>query len=430
MRDLLLQASHGEKTVVDLPFISVIVPVYNEEQSLPQLLEQILNQDYPPERFEVLVVDGRSTDATREIVRAASIEYPNLRLLDNPRRWSSAGRNVAIRAARGDLLVLIDGHCELDTPRYLANLADAFARSGADCVGRPQPLDSSNATTRQLAVAAARASWLGHNPASHIYDISTEGIVPPQSVAVAYRRSIFTRVGLFDETFDACEDVEFNHRVNRSRLRCFFTPRLGVRYQPRSTLAGLFRQMVRYGRGRVRLFRKHPDTFSLACFLPGLFVLGVAFGPLLACLSPWLALLWSSMLGLYGLVLLLASVVIAFRARRLALLPWLPLAFLAIHCGAGAGILLEYVAKHRQPSTASGAAGRTVPGNTVHLTAAPSARLQKTPQYGKVARPEQDAKGVHGAMHALRVLLRACHPAGQARTLALRGGCPCVTSII
>ncbi len=336
---------------MSLAFISVIVPVRNEERFIHRVLEQLLTQDYPPERFEVLVADGRSADATREVVRAAVVEYPNLRLLDNPKRLSSAGRNVAVRAARGDVVLLVDGHCELSDRNYLAEVADAFARSGADCLGRPQPLDTSTATTLQLAVAAARSSRLGHNPDSFIYS-SFEGFVRAETVAVAYRRSVFRRVGLFDETFDACEDVEFNHRLDRAGLRCFFTPRVGLRYHPRGTLAGLFRQMARYGRGRVRLLRKHPETFSFGCFVPAAFVLGVAAGPLLSLLAPWLAALYAGTLGLYGLIVAAASAVIALRQRNAGLLPWLPLAFLAIHCGAGAGIVLESLTGAVRPKVA------------------------------------------------------------------------------
>src|SRR5579885_2082815 len=167
-------------------FISVIVPVRNEARCVRHTLEQLLAQDYPAGRFEVLVADGRSTDATRDIVRAVAARHGNVRLLDNPGGWSSAGRNVAVRAARGDILLLVDGHCELGNPNYLADLAAAFARSGADCVGRPQPLDVAHASALQRAVAAARSSPLGHNPASFIYS-SFEGFVKPQSVAVAYR---------------------------------------------------------------------------------------------------------------------------------------------------------------------------------------------------------------------------------------------------
>ncbi len=343
MTKLLLQQRHAAgASPAAAPFISVIVPIRNEEHCIRQTLERLLAQDYPAERFEVLVADGRSTDATRAIVRSLAVRHPNVRLLDNPRRWSSAGRNAAVRAARGDLLVLIDGHCELDNSHYLADVAHAFERSGADCVGRPQPLDVSGASPLRRAIAAARSSPLGHNPDSFIYS-SGEGFVRPQSVAVAYRRAVFDRVGLFDESFDACEDVEFNHRVDRAGLRCFFTPRVALRYQPRGTLTGLFRQMARYGRGRVRLLRKHPETFGLGCFVPAAFVLGLIAGPVVAWLSPWLAAGFAGAVGAYALAVIVASLCLALKAGDPRLLPWLPLVFLAIHLGAGAGLLLESV---------------------------------------------------------------------------------------
>jgi GT2 family glycosyltransferase len=328
------------------PRISVVVPVRNEAAFIGRTLTQLLEQDYPRDRFEVLVADGRSTDGTPRLVEELAARHANLRLLDNPRRWSSAGRNRAVRAARGDLVVVVDGHCDLANPHYLRDLADAFTRSGADCVGRPQPLDVAGASVLQRAVAAARSSWLGHQPASYIY-ADGEGFVRPHSVAVAYRRSVFDRVGLFDESFDACEDVEFNHRVARAGLTCFFTPKAGVRYYPRGSLAGLFRQMVRYGRGRVRLLRKHPDTFSVPCLVPAAFVLGVALGPVAAALVPWLGLVYAGALGLYGLLVALAALTCLVRTRDVRLLPWLPLVFLAIHAGAGCGILRELAAGGR-----------------------------------------------------------------------------------
>jgi hypothetical protein len=130
-------------------------------------------------------------------------------------------------------------------------------------------------------------------------------------------------------------------------MRCFFTPRARVCYRPRATLAGLFRQMVRYGRGRVRLLRKHPETFSPACFVPAALVLGVLAAPALAWLSPWLAGVCAGAVGLYALAVALTSLSLAVRARDLRLLPWLPLAFLAIHFGAGAGLLAEALTGRR-----------------------------------------------------------------------------------
>jgi succinoglycan biosynthesis protein ExoA len=337
-----------ETVTAERLFLSVIVPVRNEAAFIADTLQQLLTQHYEADRFEVIVADGRSTDDTRTIVAALQTRYANLRLLDNPQRWSSAGRNAAVRAARGDIIVLIDGHCELNNPNYLQNLADAFTESRADCVGRPQPLDVTGASRVQRAIAAARASRLGHHPASHIYS-DREGFVRPESVAIAYRRSVFDTVGLFDEAFDACEDVEFNHRVAQAGLRCWFTPRVQVNYHPRDSLAGLFRQMLRYGRGRVRLLRKHPDTFSLPGFVPAAFLAGVVIGPLLAGWSSLLGLLYLGVLGVYGATLLLFSLALGVRQRDASLVPIFPLVFLAIHAGAGAGVWCELLLGPRRP---------------------------------------------------------------------------------
>jgi succinoglycan biosynthesis protein ExoA len=322
--------------------VSVIVPARNEEAFIGRTLRALLHQDYAGS-FEVLVADGQSTDGTVAVVRQLEARYANLRLIENERRWSSAGRNRALGEARGDIILIVDAHCEPPADDYLRNVADAFERSGAACVGRPQPLDITGASAVQRAVAVARSSWLGHHPDSHIYS-ATEAIVPPQSVAIAYRRWVFDEVGLFDESFDACEDVEFNQRVARAGLSCFFTPRAALHYVPRSNLPGLFRQMTRYGRGRLRLLRKHPETFSVGSLVPALFLLGLAAGTVLAWFSSWLALAFGSALGCYALIVLAVSLSLSLREGDATLFGWLLLVFPTIHLGAGAGLLWEWLA--------------------------------------------------------------------------------------
>jgi len=332
-------------------FVSVIVPVRNEARFIEATLTQLVSQDYPADRFEVIVVDGESTDGTPALVAKFAAAHCNVRLLSNPKRLSSAARNIAVREARGDVVLLIDGHCDLQGNGYLSELAAAFQKSDADCLGRPQPQDISNPTALQRAIAAARSSRLGHHPDSHIYS-SAESFVPAKSVAVAYRRSVFERLGGFDERFDACEDVEFNHRVDCAGLRCFFTPRIAAHYAPRNTLRGLFRQLFRYGCGRVRLWRKHPETMTIKTLLPGLFVLGCILGlagtmlAWSAWLSPWpgthfWVASYTAALLLYAVVLIGGSLVVAAARRDPSTLPWLPLVFATIHWGAGAGLLWE-----------------------------------------------------------------------------------------
>ncbi len=321
-------------------FISVMIPVRNEERHIAGTLSQLIAQDYDPSHFEILVIDGESDDRTAEIVREFAGRHPHVRLLTNPRRLSSAARNVAVRAARGDVLLLVDGHCELANDQLLKNVARAFEASGADCLGRPQPLNVQDAKPLQQAIAAARASWLGHHPDSFIY-ASEARRVPAISVAAAYRSRVFRQVGEFDERFDACEDVEFNHRVDEAGLSCYFAPELAVRYYPRESLCGLFHQLVRYGRGRVRLLRKHPKTFSLMTFVPAVFVVGLVVGLAASWFSPVMRMAYLAVLGAYALTVILAALQSARRLATWRAVCWLGLVFLTIHIASGVGILRE-----------------------------------------------------------------------------------------
>jgi succinoglycan biosynthesis protein ExoA len=320
--------------------VTVIVPARNEERFLEATLRALLRQHYDPERFEVIVIDGQSQDDTVGVVRRLQGEYANLRLLYNPRRLSSAARNLGVRHARGDYVLVVDGHCELHRRDYLRQMVAAFERWGVESVGRPQPLDVTGATPLQRAIALARASRLGHNPGSFIY-ADEGGLVPPQSVAIAYRRDVFERVGPFDESFDACEDVEFNYRLDRAGGRCFFAPQLAVHYHPRASLGGLVYQMLRYGRGRARLLLKHPNTFSAPSLVPALFLLTLAGSFALGMVSPAFASLFCLAALAYSSAVLLGGVAVAAREQALPLAPLMPAVFLSIHVGAGWGVLSE-----------------------------------------------------------------------------------------
>jgi succinoglycan biosynthesis protein ExoA len=325
---------------MDVPFVTVIVPVRNEEAFLEATLRPLLDQHYPSHRFEVIVADGRSDDRTADVVRRLQNDHPNLHLVDNPRRLSSAGRNLGVKRGRGDYFLIVDGHCEVRNQDYLRQLVDVFERTGVESVGRPQPLDVTGASPLQKAIALARSSRLGHNPGSFIY--SDQGqFVPPQSVAVAYRRDVFERIGYFDESFDACEDVEFNTRLAASGGRCYLAPELTVHYHPRATLTGLARQMSRYGRGRARLLRKHPETFSVPPLVPAAFLLSLVCSVLLGLVQPIALLAFAAIVVMYAAAIAVGSMAVAVRQRAPASMPLLPGVFAAIHFGAGWGVLAE-----------------------------------------------------------------------------------------
>jgi glycosyltransferase involved in cell wall biosynthesis len=353
--------------------ISVVIPVHNEAAHLGALFEDLLHQDYPTDRYEILVADGNSTDRTREIVeRYARESVPRVLWLPNPRQLSSAGRNVGVEASRGELILFIDGHCRIPSPTLFLDTARIMQATGADCLCRPQPLTAAGNTWFQDVVAHARATLIGHGRDSTIYAINQEGFVDPTSAGAAYRRSVFDRVGMYDERFDACEDVDFNYRVFKAGLRSYLTSRCAISYGPRSSLRGLFKQLVRYGRGRVRFVRKHPDALTISQLVPAAFVAWLAGGALASCVSTLAAKVFLATLVPYaGLVLAFSGWLGLRHGWRYLVVA--PAVYLAVHVGLGVGFwteagrcVLEWLrARPKRPAArpVSGSGARHIPGS-------------------------------------------------------------------
>ena len=318
------------------PSISIIVPVRNERQTLPELLRQLLEQEYPRDRYEILIVDGRSTDGTGDLVRRryARCKVP-VRVLDNPKRVAAAGRNLGIAVATGEVLVFLNGHSAVTSRTLLADTAAILERTGALCLCRAQPLDGPAMTRTGQAIAWARSCWLGRGPDG----VERVNSVDAATHSAAYRRSVFHMVGQFDENFDACEDLEFTTRVWKAGIEAYTDSRLTVHER----LRGLLHQMIRTGRGTNRLMRKHPDCASVAQVAP----LGILLAVLLALVAWWR--LPHILATVVTLPLLVFPLVIGVTACQLGLqhgfrAGWKALwVFAGIYLGQGAGLLLEYL---------------------------------------------------------------------------------------
>ena len=323
--------------------ISVILPVRNEAQSLPALLESLAGQAYPHDAFEVIVADGRSTDATRDVVRGfAATSSVAITLVDNPHIRSSAGRNAGLNVARGDYILFIDGHCHIPSTHLLRDTAALFAQSQADCLCRPQPLLAPVKSASGASVAAVRASALGHGRDSFISDLAATGFVDPASSGAAYRRNVFQAIGGYDERFDACEDVEFNIRVRKSGMKAYTDPRLAVYYEPRESFGSLFKQMLRYGRGRVRLMLKHRDCISAGQLVPALLAAWI-IASIVSCVVPapaWLRIALTVPVLAYAAVIAGASLHLAWKHGSGFFFRAVPI-YIAIHLGLGCGLWLE-----------------------------------------------------------------------------------------
>lgn len=323
------------------PFLSIVLPVRNEQAHVGAVLAQLEEQEYPRDRFEVMVAIGSSTDKTIDVVEEFRKRTRlSVRILDNPLQLSSAGRNIGARNACGDFVIFVDGHCQILSKKLLSDAASLFEKTEADCLCRPQPLTATDNSLFQNVVARVRASRLGHGTDSTIYSTEQEGLVNPSSAGAMYRRTVFERIGFYDESFDACEDVEFNHRVWKAGLRSYISPKLKVVYHPRSNIRLLGRQMMRYGRGRFRLIQKHRDAFSFGQIIPAALFLWLTFGGIGALIWRPFFIAFALSIGAYAAVVLGFSVGLGIRyGFRHVLIA--PSTYLAIHLGLGAGFLAE-----------------------------------------------------------------------------------------
>jgi len=323
--------------------IAVVMPVLNEGRYVGGTLDQLYMQDYPMDRVELVVADGGSADRTREIVNSYANRFGSLKLLDNPPRRPSSGRNIGVKNSTAPYIMVLDGHSHLPSKSLLRDMLQIFESSSADCLCRPQPLTPPDISEFEKSVALCRASALGHKPGSEIY-ADTEGEVDPTSSGAMYRRSVFDQVGYFDEQFDACEDVDFNYRVHQHGLKAWTSPKLTVCYYPRSSIPGLWRQMVRYGQGRYRLTAKH-KLFSPIQWLAALAVAGLGLLALLSLVSSGAASLLRTLVGLYLLLVVFFSGYLAQRHSHLGCLLYGPLIFPTIHFGLGWGFLHDAAVK-------------------------------------------------------------------------------------
>ncbi len=312
------------------PEISVIVPCYNEAGTIRGLLDAIRNQTLPHDRLEVVVADGGSTDRTREKISEFIQEHPQLdvSLVENPARAIPAALNVAIKHARGEILVRLDAHSE-PAPDYLERCIETLDRTEAANVGGVWEIRPGKGTWISKSIAAAAAHPLGAGDAR--YRVSGEE-GPVDTVPFgAYQRAWIKRVGSFNEQLLTNEDYEYNVRIREAGGVVWFSPSIRSIYYARDTLPELARQYARYGFWKARMLRIHPGSVRWRQVLPPIFALVTV---LLALASPswslarlFLAVQW----GAYAIVLLLGGLLEAIRSRAVSMFAGLPLALATMH---------------------------------------------------------------------------------------------------
>ncbi|HZG52237.1 MAG TPA: glycosyltransferase family 2 protein [Pyrinomonadaceae bacterium] len=323
------------------PFVSIVIPCFNEERYIYKVLENLAGQ-YQSGRFEIVVVDGRSTDATRERVADFKRAYPSLRvrLVDNPVRNIPAGVNLGIADARGDVIVRMDAH-SIPSANYVRRCVEQL--EGAEevaVVGMPWRIRPGAETRAARAVALAVAHPFGIGDAKYrMPDRAATEFVDTVPFGV-FRKSLWREVGGFNEALLANEDYDFHYRIRERGGRILLDTSGHSLYFARPTIRELARQYFRYGTWKAQMVKLHPRSLRWRHLVAPAFVAGVL---LTALAGFWWRPAWLLLLAAvvpYTLLSLLCAFQLARRARELSLLPLIALIFPVLHVAWGSSFWL------------------------------------------------------------------------------------------
>lgn len=244
------------------PAVTVVVPVRNGEETIESLLDSLNNLNYESDKVEVIVVDGNSTDKTREIVK----NYPVKLVIENKKGLNIA-RNIGIKKSKGEIVAFTDSDCIVPS-NWITKIVENFKDPQVSCVG-----GSAKALNSDFVSQYADNSIVRLMPFFRKRE-ELDKVRPffrhPAGCNMAYRRKVAEEIGYFDEKIQyGFDEVEFADRVCKAGYKMVLDPKVMVWHKHRSTLGEFLKQNFQYGRGSGLVLKRNrlKDAVSKWAFL-------------------------------------------------------------------------------------------------------------------------------------------------------------------
>ena len=311
-------------------FVSVVVPIYNEELYIKNCLLSLINQDYPKNCYEIIVVDGNSTDNSGEIVTSLMKKYSSIKIYNNPKRITPISFNIGIEKSRGEIIIFVGAHaiCEND---YINQCVSLLNNSDASNVGGIQNAVGSDYVSNAISYAMTSPFGVGNA----YYHFSKKETYVDSVWGGAFRKETLIKLGCFNETYIKNQDYELNYRLRKMGGKIFLSPKIKYKYFVRNSIKKLASQYFKYGFWKVKTINEHLDSMVLRQMIPPVFAISLIISIILLLLNLSIGFFIPM---LYFLINLLFSVQISFT-KGLKYILILPIIFFTIHVSWGIGFI-------------------------------------------------------------------------------------------
>lgn len=252
--------------------VSIVIPILNEEKYIANCIESILEQDYPKEKLELVLVDGISSDDTLAIIERYKSYCPFIKVYSNPQKTVQFALNIGIMNAKGKYIVRMDAHSEY-VADYVSKCIEFLEKTNAFDVGGPMIAKGKNDIQKVVAAAYHSPFALGGGK-FHIENF--EGYADTVFLG-AFRKQDLIDIGLYDERLPRSEDDDLTFRINEAGYKVYITPQIKSVYYPRDSYSSLFKQYFEYGLWKVAVIKKHKKPARISHLIPLLFILFLLF---------------------------------------------------------------------------------------------------------------------------------------------------------
>ena len=284
--------------------LSIIVPCRNEEKHIEHCLLSLLNNGYPSEDIEILVVDGLSEDKTRSIVANVKESFPNINLVDNNKKKTPFALNLGIKKATGDFILIASAHSSFDKG-YIQTMFDELNRLDADVVGGVMTTKIKNHTPTAVAIKNVLSHKFGVGNA--VFRIGTNHAIEVDTVPFGlYRSSLLKNIDGYDERLIRNHDIELSKRILAQGGKIFLTPKAECHYFARENWKKLAKNNYDNGKWNIitTYYTNNFASLSIRHFIPLLFLLSLVFPALLSFIFWPFILLSLLSFGIYIITLI------------------------------------------------------------------------------------------------------------------------------